>query len=131
MISGQTIIGDDLAYFRKKDGNFRAANIEKGIFGIIENVNSKDDPVIYEVLTKPGEVIFSNVLIGDDNNPYWMGMGKPLPDHGLTMPAIGNRVTRMQRAMHSALAQKRPLHNFAFGSCQSRPLSRCARRSTD
>ncbi|MFA6426120.1 MAG: phosphoenolpyruvate carboxykinase domain-containing protein, partial [Phycisphaerae bacterium] len=64
MISGQTIVGDDLAYFRKKDGNFRAVNIEKGIFGIIENVNGKDDPVIYEVLTRPGEVIFSNVLIG-------------------------------------------------------------------
>ncbi|MHB9069081.1 MAG: phosphoenolpyruvate carboxykinase (GTP) [Sedimentisphaerales bacterium] len=83
MISGQTIVGDDLAYFRKKDGNFRAANIEKGIFGIIENVNGKDDPVIYEVLTKSGEVIFSNVLIGDDKKPYWMGMGQPLPDHGL------------------------------------------------
>ncbi|MFA6185651.1 MAG: phosphoenolpyruvate carboxykinase (GTP) [Phycisphaerae bacterium] len=83
MISGQTIVGDDLAYFRKKDGNFRAVNIEKGIFGIIENVNGKDDPVIYEVLTRPGEVIFSNVLIGDDKKPYWMGMGQPLPDHGL------------------------------------------------
>jgi phosphoenolpyruvate carboxykinase (GTP) len=82
MISGQTIVGDDLAYFRKKDGNFRAVNIEKGIFGIIENVNGKDDPVIYEVLTRPGEVIFSNVLIGDDKKPYWMGMGSPLPDHG-------------------------------------------------
>jgi phosphoenolpyruvate carboxykinase (GTP) len=83
MIAGQTIVGDDLAYFRKKDGNFRAVNIEKGIFGIIENVNGKDDPVIYEVLTNPGEVIFSNVLIGDDKKPYWMGMGKPLPDHGV------------------------------------------------
>ena len=83
MIAGQTIVGDDLAYFRKKGGNFRAANIESGIFGIIENVNGTDDPVIYEVLTRPGEVIFSNVLIGDDNNPYWMGMGKSLPEHGV------------------------------------------------
>jgi phosphoenolpyruvate carboxykinase (GTP) len=83
MIPGQTIVGDDLAYFRKKNGQCRAVNIEKGIFGIIENVNPKDDPVIYEVLTKPGEVIFSNVLIGDDLKPYWMGMGQPLPDHGL------------------------------------------------
>jgi phosphoenolpyruvate carboxykinase (GTP) len=83
MIAGQTIIGDDLAYFRKKNGQFRAVNIEKGIFGIIENVNGKDDPVIYEVLTKPGEVIFSNVLINSDLKPYWMGMGQSLPDHGL------------------------------------------------
>src|SRR3989339_412949 len=83
MIPGQTIVGDDLAYFRKIDGHFRAANIEKGIFGIIENVNGKDDPVIFNVLTKPGEVIFSNCLIGDDQKPYWMGMGQELPDHGL------------------------------------------------
>ena len=82
MIQGQTIIGDDLAYFRKKDGKVRAANVEKGIFGIIENVNGKDDPAIYDVLTNTGEVIFSNVLISDELKPYWLGMGVEIPDHG-------------------------------------------------
>ncbi|OHB52901.1 MAG: phosphoenolpyruvate carboxykinase [Planctomycetes bacterium GWF2_50_10] len=82
MIQGQTIIGDDLAYFRKKDGKVRAANVEKGIFGIIENVNGKDDPAIYDVLTNPGEVIFSNVLISDELKPYWLGMGSEIPASG-------------------------------------------------
>ena len=45
------------------DGKMFTANVERGIFGIIEDVNAKDDPVIYHVLTTPGEVIFSNVLI--------------------------------------------------------------------
>jgi phosphoenolpyruvate carboxykinase (GTP) len=83
MLPGQSIIGDDLAYFRIKDGKFKAVNVERGIFGIIENVNGKDDPVIYDVLTSPGEVIFSNVLISDELKPYWLGMGVEVPDHGV------------------------------------------------
>ena len=83
MIPGQTIIGDDIAYLRKKDGRVRCVNVEKGIFGIIRDVNSTDDPVIYEALTKPGEVIFSNVLIDDTPKPYWLGMGAELPSEGI------------------------------------------------
>jgi len=64
------------------DGEFRAANVEKGIFGIIRDVNGDGDPVIYDVLTKPGEVIFSNVLI-NDGRPYWVGMGEELPTEGV------------------------------------------------
>ena len=79
MIPGQTIVGDDIAYLRKKDGQIRCVNVEKGIFGIIRDVNPQDDPVIYEALTKPGEVIFSNVLIDGDSMPHWLGMGKELP----------------------------------------------------
>ncbi len=82
MLPGETIVGDDLAYFRIIDGEFRAANVESGIFGIIADVNPKDDPVIYEVLTTPGEVIFSNVLVSD-GKPYWLGMGCDLPDSGV------------------------------------------------
>jgi len=82
MLPGQTIIGDDIAYFRKKAEQIRGVNVEKGIFGIIRDVNSTDDPVIYDVLTKPGEVIFSNVLFTDDLQPHWLGMGKELPTHG-------------------------------------------------
>jgi len=82
MIPGQTIIGDDIAYLRKKDGQIYCANVECGIFGIIRDVNSKDDPVIYESLITPGEVIFGNVLITDDLTPHWLGMGKQLPAEG-------------------------------------------------
>ena len=81
MLPGETIIGDDLAYFRAIDGQARTVNVESGIFGIIQDVNPKDDPVIYDVLTKPGEVIFGNVLV-KDGKPYWLGMGQELPTEG-------------------------------------------------
>ena len=83
MIPGQTIVGDDIAYFRKKDGQIRCVNVEKGVFGIIRDVNPDNDPVIYDALTKPGEVIFSNVLIDDANKPHWLGMGSELPTEGI------------------------------------------------
>lgn len=83
MIPGQTIIGDDIAYLRiGDDGLTHAVNVEKGIFGIIENVNPVDDPLIYETLTTLREVIFSNVLI-NNGTPYWLGMGKELPKEGI------------------------------------------------
>ena len=102
MLSGQTIIGDDIAYFRKKDGQMRCVNVERGIFGIIRDVNPKDDPVIYEALVKPGEVIFGNVLITDDKKPHWLGMGCELPAEGINYSgkwhkektdAKGNKIT--------------------------------------
>lgn len=83
MLPGQTIIGDDIAYFRKKAGQIRCVNVEKGIFGIIRDVNAENDPVIYEALTKPCEVIFSNVLFDDKNKPHWLGMGSELPAEGI------------------------------------------------
>jgi len=81
MLPGETIIGDDLAYLRAIDGEVRCVNIESGIFGIIRDVNAEDDPVIHEVLTRPGEVIFGNVLVRD-GVPYWEGMGRDLPPDG-------------------------------------------------
>ena len=81
MLPGETILGDDIAYFRAIDGECRAANAESGIFGIIQNVNPEDDPAIWEVLGFPGEVIFSNVLV-KDGKPYWLGMGCELPTSG-------------------------------------------------
>jgi len=102
MLPGQTIIGDDIAYFRKKNGQVRAVNVEKGIFGIIRDVNPKDDPVIYEALTGPYEVIFSNILLDDENKPYWLSMGTELPRQGINhsgkwhkgkTDADGNEVT--------------------------------------
>ena len=82
MIPGEHIVGDDLAYFRVIEGQFRAANVEAGIFGIIEDVNAKDDPVIWDALHKEGEVIFGNVLVSD-GKPYWRGMGEESPESGM------------------------------------------------
>lgn len=82
MIPGQSVVGDDIAYLKKINGIVRAANVENGIFGIIQDVNSQDDPLIYQALITPRELIFSNVLINDDI-PYWLGMGKDVPDKGI------------------------------------------------
>ncbi|MGE4358049.1 MAG: phosphoenolpyruvate carboxykinase (GTP) [Candidatus Omnitrophota bacterium] len=82
MLPGETILADDIAYVRNIDGICRAVNVEKGIFGIIQDVNPKDDPLIYKVLTSPGEIIFSNILV-KDGRPYWLGMGCELPKEGI------------------------------------------------
>jgi phosphoenolpyruvate carboxykinase (GTP) len=81
MLPGETIVGDDIAYIRDVGSVARAVNVESGIFGIIQDVNPEDDALIYKVLTSPGEVIFSNVLI-NDGKPYWLGMGSELPKEG-------------------------------------------------
>ncbi|MEA2036636.1 MAG: phosphoenolpyruvate carboxykinase (GTP) [Nanoarchaeota archaeon] len=83
MVPGQTIIGDDIAYIRPgEDGRAYAVNVEQGIFGIIADINSKDDPLIHKALTTPREVIFSNVLV-KDGVPYWLGMGDGVPKEGI------------------------------------------------
>ena len=83
MVPGHTIIGDDIAYIGPGlDGEARAVNVEQGIFGIIDSVNAKDDPVIYQVLTSPREVIFSNLLVAEES-PYWPKMGKKIPEKGI------------------------------------------------
>ncbi len=82
MLPGETLVGDDIAYFKKLNGEFRAANVERGIFGIIKDVNAKDDPVIFDTLMQEKEMIFSNVLTGPDNNPYWQGMELESPKEG-------------------------------------------------
>ncbi len=82
MLPGQTIVGDDIAYFRLwDDGYAHTANIEQGIFGIIKDVNTEDDPVIWDAITSPRETIFSNVLI-TENKPYWIGDGREIPLKG-------------------------------------------------
>jgi len=82
MIPGQSVVGDDIAYLKKVNGAVRAVNVENGIFGIIRDVNPQDDPLIYQALITPRELIFSNVLINKDI-PYWLGMGKDTPDKGI------------------------------------------------
>jgi phosphoenolpyruvate carboxykinase (GTP) len=111
MLPGQTIIGDDIAYLRKKDGKMMTANVEQGIFGIIENVNADDDPVIYEALNSPGEVIFGNVLISD-GKPYWMGMGSDVTVSG----------TNYQGAWDPSMTDVNPSHKNARYTIQLNAL---------
>ncbi len=81
MVEGENIVGDDISYLRDIDGEVRGVNVERGVFGIIRDVNSEDDPLIWDVLTSSGEVIFSNVLVVD-GVPYWQGDGRDIPDAG-------------------------------------------------
>ncbi len=83
MMKGETIIGDDIAYLRRRGEEVRAVNVEQGMFGIIQGVNSKDDPLIWDVLHRPGEVIFSNVLMADDGSCFWIGKDGEVPPKGV------------------------------------------------
>ena len=82
---GSDFIGDDLAQmWIAKDGTLRAINPEKGIFGIVEDVNRQGDPYLMDCLRGDGtEVIWSNVLIDDQDVPHWVGNGEPAPDKGV------------------------------------------------
>ena len=81
---GSDFIGDDLAQFWIDAGGvLRAINPEKGIFGIVEDVNREGDPHLMDCLRGDGtEVIWSNVLIAD-GVPYWVGNGEEAPSKGI------------------------------------------------
>lgn len=83
MMPGETIVGDDIAYLRKIDGEIRAVNVERGMFGIIHGLNSKDDPILYDVLNKEGEIVFINVLVTEKGEPYWVGKDGKIPTKGV------------------------------------------------
>ncbi len=82
---GTDFIGDDLAQlWIAKDGSLRAINPEKGIFGIVEDVNREGDPYLMACLRGEGtEVIWSNVLVDDTGTPQWAGNGEPAPQRGV------------------------------------------------
>jgi phosphoenolpyruvate carboxykinase (GTP) len=82
MLKGETIVGDDIVYLRAKSGRIRAVNVEKGMFGIIQGINSKDDPTIWKALNSPGEIIFSNVIITKDKDVCWTGKNGEIPQKG-------------------------------------------------
>ena len=81
MLPGETMLADDIGYVRNIGGVCRAVNIECGIFGIIQDINPHDDPLINEILNSPGEIIFTNILV-KDARPWWLGMDVELPDSG-------------------------------------------------
>jgi phosphoenolpyruvate carboxykinase (GTP) len=84
MVEGETIVGDDITYLRKRNGKVYAVNAENGMFSIIMGVNSEDDPIIWKRLHTPGEeVIVSNILVKDDSTIYWIGKDdEDIPEKG-------------------------------------------------
>ena len=83
MVENETIVGDDIAYLRAINGECRAVNVEKGLFGIIEGINSVDDPLQWKALHSTNEIIFSNILVTDDGNVFWNGKEKDIPKKGV------------------------------------------------
>lgn len=83
MLQGETVIGDDIAYLRKIDNKVKAVNVECGIFGIIRDVTSDSDPVIWDVLTTEGEAIFSNILMNEQGEVFWLDDGRVSPKKGV------------------------------------------------
>ena len=83
-MAGTDFIGDDLAQiWIAGDGTCRAVNPEKGIFGIVEDVNMDGDPNLMKRLRSEGsEVIWSNVLIDEAGVPHWVGNGEEPPEKG-------------------------------------------------
>lgn len=81
---GTDFIGDDLAQlWIADDGTLRGVNPEKGIFGIVEDVNREGDPYLMKALREEGtEVIWSNVLIDENKVPHWTGNGETAPTKG-------------------------------------------------
>jgi len=84
-MTGTDFVGDDLAQlWIAEDGTLRAINPEKGIFGIVQDVNRESDPYLMKALREEGaEVIWSNVLIDVHGVPYWVGNGEELPKRGV------------------------------------------------
>jgi phosphoenolpyruvate carboxykinase (GTP) len=84
-MAGDHFVGDDLAQmWIAADGTVRSVNPECGIFGIVEDVNWEGDPLLMEILRKPGhEVIWTNVLIDENGVPQWTGNGEPRPKKGV------------------------------------------------
>ena len=82
---GTDFIGDDLAQlWIADDGTLRAINPEKGIFGIVRDVNRASDPYLIKALREPGaEVIWTNVLIDENRVPHWVGNGEEHPKKGV------------------------------------------------
>jgi len=82
---GDDFIGDDLVQmWIAEDGTVRGINPEKGIFGILADVNQEGDPLLMKCLREEGtEVIFSNVCIDENKKPRWEGDGEPLPEKGI------------------------------------------------
>ncbi|MCK4941607.1 phosphoenolpyruvate carboxykinase (GTP) [candidate division WOR-3 bacterium] len=82
MLDNETIVGDDIAYLRKIDDEVRAVNVEKGMFGIIQGINSKDDPIQWKALHTPGELIVSNILVTPEKGTHWIGKDGEIPANG-------------------------------------------------
>jgi len=117
MLDNETVVGDDIAYLRKIAGKARAVNVEKGVFGIIMGVNSKDDPIIWNALHSPAEIIFSNILMTPEGGVHWIDKDGEIPEKGINHSGEWHKGEKDENGKEITVSHRNArftisLHNF-------------------